>query len=540
MTLFLLIGAAILLVCIAASRFSGRFGVPMLLVFIALGMLFGSDGLFKIAFDDFHFAEQICSFALIFILFYGGFGTNWKAARPVAAKAICLSTLGVIFTAALTGVFCYFVLRFGPLESFLIGSVISSTDAASVFSILRSKKLSLKGGTDSLLEVESGSNDPISYMLTVTALGLMQGNGLGSVAWLLFAQIVFGLLAGGLVALLVSFVLKNVRFSADGFDALFVVAAAVLSYALASVVGGNGYLAAYLAGILLGNSRIPNKSSLVHFFDGITGLSQIVIFFLLGLLAFPSQMPSILLPSIAIALFLTFVSRPVVVFALLSPTRAPLRQQLLVSWAGLRGASSIVFAILATVSNAALKNDVFHIVFCVCLLSVAFQGTLLPFFARRLHMVEADGNQVLKTFNDYQDEAEMRLIQTRIPEDHPWAGKTIGELNLVADTLIVLVRRDGAALIPKGDTTILAGDTLVLSGQVYRGGDDVALEELSIEKGHRYVGKTLREIVFPRRSLVILIRKADGNVEIPRGDSLVSEGDILVLSTYQEALEEHV
>lgn len=265
-------------------------------------------------------------------------------------------------------------------------------------------------------------------MLTVTALGLMQGNGLGSVAWLLFAQIVFGLLAGGLVALLAAFVLKHVRFSADGFDALFVVAAAVLSYALASVVGGNGYLAAYLAGILLGNSRIPNKSSLVHFFDGITGLSQIVIFFLLGLLAFPSQMPSILLPSIAIALFLTFVSRPVVVFALLSPTRAPLRQQLLVSWAGLRGASSIVFAILATVSNAALKHDVFHIVFCVCLLSVAFQGTLLPFFARRLHMVEADGNQVLKTFNDYQDEAEMRLIQTRIPEDHPWAGKTIGEL----------------------------------------------------------------------------------------------------------------
>ena len=199
-----------------------------------------------------------------------------------------------------------------------------------------------------------------------------------------------------------------------------------------------------------------------------------------------------------------------------------------------------MFAILATVSNAALKHDVFHIVFCVCLLSVAFQGTLLPFFARRLHMVEADGNQVLKTFNDYQDEAEMRLIQTRIPEDHPWAGKTIGELNLVADTLIVLVRRNGVALIPKGDTTILSGDTLVLSGQVYRGGDDVALEELSIEKGHRYAGKTLREIVFPHQSLVILIRKADGSVEIPRGDSLVSEGDILVLSTYQEALEEHV
>ena len=537
MTIWLLIGAAILLVCIAASRFSGRFGVPMLLVFIALGMLFGSDGLFKIPFDDYPAAEQICSFALIFILFYGGFGTNWKAARPVAAKAICLSTLGVVLTAGLTALFCHFVLRFGPLESFLIGSVISSTDAASVFSILRSKKLSLKGGTDSLLEVESGSNDPISYMLTVTALGLMQGDGLRSVVWLLFSQIVLGLLAGGLVAFLAVFVLRRVRFSTDGFDVLFVVAAAVLSYALASAVGGNGYLSAYLAGILLGNSRIPNKSALVHFFDGITGLSQIVIFFLLGLLAFPSQMPAILLPSVAIALFLTFVSRPAVVFALLTPTRAPVRQQLLVSWAGLRGASSIVFAILATVSEATLKHDVYHIVFCVCLLSVAFQGTLLPFFARRLQMIDADSDKILKTFNDYQEEAEMRLIQTRIPEGHPWVGRTVGELGLVSDTLIVLIRRGAASLIPKGDTRIRTEDLLVLSGQEYTGGDDVVLEEIHYGKGHRYVGKYLREITFPHHSLVIIIRRADGKVEIPRGASLVEEGDVLVVSSYPDTLD---
>ena len=523
LTIWLLIGAAILLVCIAASRFSGRFGVPMLLVFIALGMLFGSDGLFKIPFDDYPAAEQICSFALIFILFYGGFGTNWKAARPVAAKAICLSTLGVVLTAGLTALFCHFVLRFGPLESFLIGSVISSTDAASVFSILRSKKLSLKGGTDSLLEVESGSNDPISYMLTVTALGLMQGDGLRSVVWLLFSQIVLGLLAGGLVAFLAVFVLRRVRFSTDGFDVLFVVAAAVLSYALASAVGGNGYLSAYLAGILLGNS--------------ITGLSQIVIFFLLGLLAFPSQMPAILLPSVAIALFLTFVSRPAVVFALLTPTRAPVRQQLLVSWAGLRGASSIVFAILATVSEATLKHDVYHIVFCVCLLSVAFQGTLLPFFARRLQMIDADSDKILKTFNDYQEEAEMRLIQTRIPEGHPWAGRTVGELGLVSDTLIVLIRRGAASLIPKGDTRIRTEDLLVLSGQEYTGGDDVVLEEIHIGKGHRYVGKYLREITFPHHSLVIIIRRADGKVEIPRGASLVEEGDVLVVSSYPDTLD---
>ena len=281
----LLLCAVVIVICIVASRLSQRLGVPALLLFLALGMLFGSDGLFRIPFDNFEAAERICSVALIFIMFYGGFGTRWEAARPAAARAVVLSTLGVAVTALLTALFCHFALGFSVLESFLTGAVISSTDAASVFSILRSKKLGLRNHTASLLEVESGSNDPASYMLTVIALSLMGVGGGGAIPWMIFAQVVFGLGLGAAVAGLSILVLRRLTLS-DGLDTIFVVAAALLSFALPAVVGGNGYLGAYLAGILIGNAKIPHKAALVHFFDGLTGLAQILIFFLLGLLSF--------------------------------------------------------------------------------------------------------------------------------------------------------------------------------------------------------------------------------------------------------------
>ena len=256
----LLLCAVVIVICIVASRLSQRLGVPALLLFLALGMLFGSDGLFRIPFDNFEAAERICSVALIFIMFYGGFGTRWEAARPAAARAVVLSTLGVAVTALLTALFCHLALGFSALESFLTGAVISSTDAASVFSILRSKKLGLRNHTASLLEVESGSNDPASYMLTVIALSLMGVGGGGAIPWMIFAQVVFGLGLGAAVAGLSILVLRRLTLS-DGLDTIFVVAAALLSFALPAVVGGNGYLGAYLAGILIGNAKIPHKAA---------------------------------------------------------------------------------------------------------------------------------------------------------------------------------------------------------------------------------------------------------------------------------------
>lgn len=521
--------AAVVLCCIICSKLSGKLGVPALLLFIALGMLFGSDGLLKIPFDDYGFAEQVCSFSLVFIMFYGGFGTNWRTAKPVVGKAVCLSTLGVVLTAAFVALFCHFCLRFGVLESFLTGAVISSTDAASVFSILRSKSLNLRDGTASLLEVESGSNDPASYMLTVTVVSIMQGEA-GGVLSMVVKQVVYGVALGLFIAWAALMVLKKFEFPTEGFDTIFVFTVALLSYALPTLAGGNGYLAAYLCGIILGNSRIRNKRSLVHFFDGITGLAQIVIFFLLGLLSFPSRIPAALPAAVAVMLFLTLAARPLAVFMILTPMRCPVRQQLLVSWAGLRGAASIVFAIFATVGGVPMENDLFHIVFCISLLSVAVQGTLLPFMARRFGMVDAK-NSVLKTFNDYEEQAEIRFVQTKIPDGHPWAGKTIGGLNLVVDTLIVMIKRGEEVLLPKGDTAIKAGDVLVMSGKVYQGGDgDPVLREVEVEKGHKWAHRELQEIAFPAQTLVIMIKKPDGSMRIPNGKTVVEPEDVLVLA----------
>lgn len=522
----LLLAAAIILVCIVAGRLSSSLGVPALLLFMALGMLFGSDGIFKIPFDDLTAAEQICSVALIFIMFYGGFGTRWDAAKPVAVKAICLSTLGVVLTALLTSVFCHVALGFGVLESFLTGAVISSTDAASVFAILRSKRLGLKENTASLLEMESGSNDPVSYMLTIVALSLM-GSGEGTpVPFMVFSQIFFGAALGGMVAILSVWVLRRLKL-ADGTDSIFATAAALLAFALPAVAGGNGYLGAYLAGIVLGNSPIPRKAPLVHFFDGITGLAQILLFFLLGLLSFPRQIPEILLSAGGIALFLTFIARPLAVFAILTPFRCSWRQMLVVSWAGLRGAASIVFAIMAVASGVGIGHDLFHIVFCISLFSVALQGSLLPGVARKLKMVDAE-DTVNRTFNDYQEERQMHLTYLTLTERHPWVGKSLKKCHLPTDALVVVIKRGEENIIPNGSTELLSGDMLVLSTPIYDDDSGLSLKELSVSA--EWAGKCIKELDMPAETLIVLIKRSDGSAEVPKGSTRVHGGDVLVVS----------
>lgn len=455
--------AVVLLICVASSKLSNRFGVPTLLLFLVLGMLFGSDGILKIPFEDYALAEQICSVALIFIMFYGGFGTNWSVAKPVAVPAILMSSAGVVVTAALTGVFCHFVLKMDLLEGLLVGAVIGSTDAASVFSILRSRSLNLRHGLASLLEIESGSNDPTAYMLTVVLLTMMSNQGGQSIVSLIFSQVAFGLIFGFLIAFASVWLLRRVSFEMKGLHTIFVVAIALLSYSLPGLLGGNGYLSAYIAGIVLGNSKILHKVELVHFFDGITWLMQISLFFLLGLLAFPSQLPAILPTAVGIALFLTFIARPVATFLLLSWFRMPVRQQLLISWAGLRGAASIVFAIYTITSDAYTSNDIFHIVFCVALFSVTFQGTLLPKVAELLGLVDHE-ETIFKTFTDYQDETDVQLLELTIDNKNIWVNQKLKELHLPKNLLIVMIKRGNDIIVPRGDTKILPGDTVVLNG----------------------------------------------------------------------------
>ena len=527
--LFLIIVGIVILFCVLGQKLSYHLGLPALLLFIGVGMLFGSDGILQIPFNDFALAEKICTVALIFIMFYGGFGTNWQAAKPVAAPSILLSTVGVLLTAGLTGAFCHFVLQMSWLEGLLIGSVLSSTDAASVFSILRSRKLNLKNNTASLLEVESGSNDPCAYMLTVILLAILQGQAeSGALLYAVFAQVVYGMISGLLIAFLAGWLLKKFQFKASGFDTIFVFAIALLSYAVPAYFGGNGYLSAYLVGIILGNQKIPNKRSLVYFFDAFNGMMQILIFFLLGLLSFPSQMPAVFGVSIAIAVFLTVIARPLVVILLLKPFHASWRQQFIVAWAGLRGAASIVFAIMVVVANAGIEQDIFHIVFCVVLLSILFQGTLLAWVSKKLDFID-EKSDVLRTFNDYAENTEVQFIRLLIKPDNPWVGNAVKDIVLPPNTLLAAILRKGQVIVPKGNTIVYAGDCVILGAEGYLGDEEeIPLQEVTVYANNPWVGKPLAELKLPRNTIIILIRR-DGQNILPDGNTEVLAGDVLVL-----------
>ena len=525
-TLFLILIGIIILMCIWLNNVSSRIGIPTLLAFIVLGIVFGNNGLIPLQFEDHDFAKEICTVALIFIMFYGGFGTRWDAAKPVVAEATLLASLGVALTAGLTGLFCHYALRWGWVESFLLGSVVSSTDAASVFSILRSKKLGLRNNTAPMLEMESGSNDPFAYMLTALMLSIMKGNATGlGISWMLFAQLVFGAGCGVGIAKLASLVLDRFRIKGEGYDSLFILSVAVLSYAIPDLLGGNGYLSAYIVGIMLGNSEFPGKKALVNFFDGITGLMQVLIFFLLGLLARPALLHKAILPALAIFAFMLLVARPLSVMSILTPFRKySFKQQTLVSFVGLRGAASIVFAIMAMTDNPLVEKDIFNIVFCLVLISISLQGSLIPWVARRLDMVDANSD-VMKTFNDYSEGTQMQFGSIDIEPDSSWAGKRVMELGLPRNVLLALVLRGSERVVPRGDTILRNGDKVIVVTKTFED-TETYLVEKTVKQGGNLDGHTIGET--STGGLVLLVRRGDEEI-IPGGDTILLAGDSLVI-----------
>ncbi len=532
MTIGIIIVAAVIFFCILADKFSGKFGMPTLLLFMCIGMLFGSDGIVKIPFDNFTIAQEMCSVALIFIMFYGGFNTKWELARGVAVKAVLLSTVGVAVTALVTAALCYLFLGFTWIESFLAGAVLSSTDAASVFAILRQKKLNLRDHTASLLEMESGSNDPMSYMLTVMGIGFLTASesgtpiNAGSMVFDIFMQLAGGVAVGILFAMLTRFILMKTHLVSDGMYSVFMIAMVLLCFGIAGIMKGNQFLSVYLMGIIVGNSRIQHKNVMIPFFDGLTSLAQILIFFLLGLLSFPHKLPSIFLPAFAIVVFLTLFARPVAVFALLLPFRCSIRQCLVVSWAGLRGAASIVFAIMVVAMGGTISYDLFHIVFMVSLFSVAIQGTLLPWVSRKLSMVDETGD-VRKTFNDYQETSAITMMQMKIPHGHNWENKTMKEISVPTGSLALMIKRGKETIIPRGDTLILAEDTVIFSVPSYEAAENEKLEEIQIDKNHPWCGKCISQLELTDLLIALIIRGTE-NV-IPDGKTTILAGDVVVL-----------
>jgi cell volume regulation protein A len=331
--------------------------------------------------------NNICDFALLLIIFTGGFQTNFSEAKPVLAIATVLSAAGTILTALLSSAFAYYVLRLEFYQAMLLGAVISSTDAASVFSVLRSKQISLKNNLNYVLEVESGSNDPFAYMLTTVFITLAMG-GSQNILLLLLWQIIFGVLAGIIFSKLGQFLINRFNVELDGIYGLLLCGTAFLIYGAAYQVGGNGLLAAYIGGIIIGNSKLVHKGSLERLFGPISMFMQILLFIVLGILFIPSSFISVMGHGLLFALFLLFFARPVLMFILMKPFRRTLNEIALVSWAGFRGASSIVFATYVLVSGLPYAEYIFSVVFFVCMLSVLFQGTFITYIAKKLRLTD--------------------------------------------------------------------------------------------------------------------------------------------------------
>jgi cell volume regulation protein A len=386
--LVLVVAPGLVLLGVIASKVSTVIGVPALILFLGLGMLAGSEGLGGIDFVDYHLAQLAGVVALSLILFSGGLATDWAEVRPVVRHGLALATVGVLVTTAVVGMVATVVLDVPLKTGLLLGAIVSSTDAAAVFSVLRSRATGLRGPIRPLLELESGINDPTSAFLTIGLLELIMEPDT-SPLWLAatFArQVVVGALVGYLAARVAVRAINQAALEHDGLYPVATLALAVFVFGVADALGGSGFLAVYLAGLVMGNRDLLHKRSLVRFHDAVAWLAQIGMFLVLGLLVFPSELLAVAGPALVVAAALTFIARPVAVLLTMAPTRLTRAEQLMVAWVGLRGAVPIVLATFPLVRGAPHAQLIFDVVFFAVLVSVLLQGTTLFSVARRLRV----------------------------------------------------------------------------------------------------------------------------------------------------------
>lgn len=520
---YLLIGI-IFILALFAIRISNKHGIPALLLFILLGMGFGALGL---EFDDYQFADNFATLALMVIMFYGGFGTNWKMAKPVAKEAIVLSSLGVVATALVTGLFCHFVLGFDLLEGMLIGSIVGSTDYASVSNVLRSKKLNLKYNTAPLLELESGSNDPTAYTMTMVFLSVIIGSDV-SIPILILSQVAIGIAMGFVFAYGIGKVLRKIQLRADGLNAVFMASIMLITYSATGLLGGNGYLALYILGIYLGNMEFRGKRDIVFFFDGFTEIMQIGLFFILGLLSNIRSFVATFPIALAIMLFITIIGRPLAVYGLMLPFHLKRNQLNMISLAGIRGAAAIAFAIMAVNSEAVVSLDVYHIVFGICVLSSLAQGSLMPPAAKRWGILDPN-DTVLQTFNYYQNKAQIGFLETRIHSNSYLIGSQVKDLNLTFDFIVAKIERNGKTIVPRGNITIEENDIIVLGGETHFDETGQDLIEFTIPKGHQWENHYIKDLDIPADRLIIMVQRQGSDIIVPIGETLLLEDDKVVM-----------
>ncbi|MBR3012598.1 MAG: potassium/proton antiporter [Bacteroidales bacterium] len=472
----LLLASVLVFFAILITKVGARFGAPSLLLFLLLGMLVGADGL-GVKFEDYHVAESIGHFAMTIILFTGGLETSMHETKPVMKQGILLSTLGVFLTSLLTASFIYFVAGkwIGPLGAsflgcFLLSAVMSSTDSASVFSVLRGKRTHLRENLSPMLELESGSNDPMAYVLTIILVQVLSSTHhsgtwsmVGTGIWTLIIQIVIGFLIGVLVGHGAKWVLERVKLPSNALYSVMVLSIGFFANGIASLLFGNGLLALYVAAIIIGNKAdIPMKRDILKFFDGMTWLMQLLMFLMLGLLARPSQFSTIALPALLIGIFMMLVARPISVFLCLAPFRdLSFKAKGFASWVGLKGAGPILFALCPVVAGLDGSSEIFNIVFFITLISLLLQGMTLSPAAKWLKL-SYDADPEVETFGMEIPEEMGMLRDHTVTEDDLADGDTLRDLHLPHGIRVMMVKRDGRFLVPHGSMPLQPGDHLVI------------------------------------------------------------------------------
>ncbi|AQQ52095.1 potassium/proton antiporter [Planococcus lenghuensis] len=461
----LLMGGLFLLIGVFMTTVSARFGVPSLVLFLIVGMVLGSDISGLIYFTNAEVAQLVGIFALVIILFEGGLQSKWRVIRPVMGTSLILATLGVIITTTIVAAASFYVLDISWLEAFLLGSIVGSTDAAAVFSVLAGQNVSSK--ISATLEAESGTNDPMAMFLTIAFIQLIQVP--DSSPWLIagafFLQVGVGAAMGIVFGLIASYTINRIRLGASGLYAVLAAAFAVFIYSMTSVLGGSGLLAVYLAALVIGTRELTHSHSIISFHEGLAWLMQIVMFVILGLLVFPSELANweLIWKGLILSIVLLFIARPAAVFIATLFSDYDLNERLFISWAGLRGAVPIVLATFPMLAGIENGFVFFNIVFFIVLTSALFQGSTIPYAARKLNLVGPELPQRIHTLELISmGSANAEMLEIALGKTSPFAGKPVQAIGLPEQTLISAIIRSGRLVMPAGPTKLKAGDILYI------------------------------------------------------------------------------
>ncbi len=464
-----LVGALLLFVAVMAGKVAYRFGAPALLLFLGVGMLFGLDFISYRSVDMTQFVGMI---SLCIILFTGGMDTSFQEIKPIIGPGVVLATVGVVMTAAVLAGFVWIIAPWIGLQisfplALLLASTMSSTDSASVFSILRSKKQGLKQHLRPLLELESGSNDPMAYMLTILLISVVTntsgGVGMGMSIVYFVIQMIVGALSGYLIGRLAVWTINKINLANHSLYSVLLLAFIFFAFAFTDLVKGNGYLAVYLAGLVVGNYKLAQKRSLTVFFDGFTWLMQIVMFLTLGLFVNSDELfrPEVLILGGAVGVFMILVARPVTVFVCLLPFRRfTAKARLYVSWVGLRGAVPILFAIYPMMAGVEQAGLLFNVVFLSTIISLVVQGTTVSGMANLLGLAYEERESAFSV--DIHEDMKSVLTEVEVNESMLDSGHTLRDITLPENTLVMMVCREGEYFVPQGKTELHLGDKLLV------------------------------------------------------------------------------